>query len=64
MHFYIPLWLCWTGGVIVALTVGLAVGATFVVGLGAENRDLNALFCEPYPDPHEAPAARPRQHHV
>ncbi|HEV2136853.1 MAG TPA: hypothetical protein VGR47_21720 [Terracidiphilus sp.] len=59
MHIYIPLWLCWTGGVAVVLAVGVAVGFIVVIGLRADKRDLEVLFREPYPDPREGRVAQP-----
>lgn len=59
MHIYIPLWLCWTGGVAVVLTVGVAVGFIVVIGLGADKRDLEVLFREPFPDPRQGRPAEP-----
>lgn len=54
MHIYIPLWICWTAGVAAILVVGTVIGFCLVVGLSADNRDIDAINREPYPNPCDA----------
>jgi hypothetical protein len=64
VHIYIPLWLCWTGGLIAVVVVGMVVGGVVAAGLGEDDRDLEGMLSEPYPDPRHSQPAQPRQHQL
>lgn len=58
MHIYIPLWICWTGGVATVLVLGVVIAVSVAAGIAEGGRDIEAILGEPYPDPREAPSTR------
>ena len=61
MHIFIPLWVCWAGGIAAILVIGLVVGTAIVAGISEGDRDLEATLWKPYPDPRQPDASQPRQ---